>query len=327
MNWNTKITEMLKCKYPIIEGAFGGFGISALAAPVSNAGGFGMITASALKTPERLKEDIRKAKSMTDKPFGVNLSVGASSSINEMLEVALAEDIPAIFTAVYRADDIGKRVHEAGRVWIHKVATVRHAVAAERHGADAIVIVGMEGTGFKSVEQLPTLISITNAVKMIKVPLIAAGGIGDAHGLLAALGMGAGAIYMGTRFMATEECPISPRYKQKLVEAQPWDPKVRDRILNVTRNEQYEEILKMKGKVPQDEWLKMVEKHSFKRSSELNIDWQKDYDEEVATHVTGGSLAVGVIDSVLSCKELIDTIIREAEGILAKDGNIGKLVL
>jgi hypothetical protein len=83
----------------------------------------------------------------------------------------------------------------------------------------------------------------------------------------------------------------------------------------------------MKGKIPQDEWLKMVEKHSFKRSSELNIDWQKDYDEEVATHVTGGSLAVGVIDSVVSCKELIDTIIREAEAILAKNGNIGKLVL
>jgi len=256
----------------------------------------------------------------------VNLSVGASASINEMLEVALDEDIPAIFTAVYRADDIGKRVHEAGKVWIHKVATVRHAVAAERHGADAIVIVGMEGTGFKSVEQLPTLISITNAVKMIKVPLIAAGGIGDARGMLAALGMGAEAIYMGTRFMATDECPISPRYKQKLVESQPWDPKVRDRILNVQRNEQYEEILKMKGKIPQDEWLKMVEKHSFKRSSELNIDWQKDYDEEVATHVTGGSLAVGVIDSVVSCKELIDTIIREAEAILAKEGNIGRLV-
>ena len=260
------------------------------------------------------------------KPFGVNLSVGASASINEMLEVALAEDIPAIFTAVYRADDIGKRVHEAGRVWIHKVATVRHAIAAERHGADAIIIVGMEGTGFKSVEQLPTLIGITNAVRMIKVPMIAAGGIGDARGMLGAMGMGAEAIYMGTRFMAVKECPISERYKQKLVEAQPWDPKVRDRILNVTRNEQYEEILKMKGKVPQDEWLKMVEKHSFKRSSELSIDWQKDYDEEVATHVTGGSLAVGVIDSVVSSKELIDTMIREAEAILSKDGNIGRLI-
>ncbi|MEA1958996.1 MAG: nitronate monooxygenase [Chloroflexota bacterium] len=327
MNWSTKVTEILGCKYPIIEGAFGGFGTAALAAPVSDAGGFGMITASALKTPERLREDIRKAKSMTDKPFGVNLSVGASSSINEMLDVALDEDIPAIFTAVYRADDIGKRVHEAGRVWIHKVATVRHAFAAERHGADAIIIVGMEGTGFKSVEQLPTLIGITNAVKAIDKPIIAAGGIGDARGMLGALGMGAEAIYMGTRFMAVEECPISPRYKRKLVESQPWDPKVRDRILNVSRNEEYEKILKLKGTMPQDEWLRMVEKQSFKRSSELNIDWQKDYDEEVATHVTGGSLAVGVIDSVVSCKELIDNIIRDAEAVLAKEGNIGKLML
>ena len=175
MNWNTTVTELLGSKYPIIQGAFGGFGTSA---PVSEAGGFGIITASSWRTPERLREDIKKARSMTDKPFGVNLSVGLCPRIDEMREVAIEEMVPVIFTSAYRADNHGKRIQEAGLKWVHKVATVQHALAAERQGADAVVIVGLEGTAFKSIFQLPTLISITTAVKQLKVPLIAAGGIG-----------------------------------------------------------------------------------------------------------------------------------------------------
>ncbi|MFW6126112.1 MAG: NAD(P)H-dependent flavin oxidoreductase, partial [Chloroflexota bacterium] len=213
MNWKNRVTAILGSQYPIIQGAFAGFGTSALAAPVSDAGGFGIITASALRTPERLRDDIRRAREVTDRPFGVNLSVGLCPQIDEMREVAIEERVPVIFTAVYRADDHGRRIHEAGLRWVHKVATVHHALAAERQGADAVVLVGLEGAGFKSIQQLPTLVAISSAARMMKVPLIAAGGIGDGRGLVAALGMGAEGIYMGTRFMATRECPISDRYK------------------------------------------------------------------------------------------------------------------
>jgi NAD(P)H-dependent flavin oxidoreductase YrpB (nitropropane dioxygenase family) len=326
LQWKTRITELLGCEYPIIQGAFGGFGTSALAAPVSAARGFGIITAGALHTPEKLRQDITKARSMTDSPFGVNLSIGICPHIDEMREVAIEEKVPVIFTAAYRADDHGKRVQQAGLKWIHKVATIEHALAAERQGADAVVIVGLEGAGFKNITQLPTLITITTAVRLLRIPVIAAGGIGDAHGFLAALGMGAEGIYMGTRFMATKECPISDRYKQALVAAQPWDPEYRDRALLPPRREEYQRVMREKGSLPMDQWLQKLEMVFLQETAGTTpIDWEKAYQEwepEAALRLSGGSLAVGVIDEVITVKELIDSIIGEAEEILSRAGGI-----
>jgi len=319
MNWQTRVTELLGSKYPIIQGAFGGFGNSKLAAPVSEAGGFGIITASALRNPEGLRDDIRRARSITDKPFGVNLSVGLCPHIDGMRDVAIEEMVPVIFTAAYRADDHGRLIKEAGLKWVHKVASVQHAVAAERQGADAVVIVGMEGTSFKSIHQLPTLISITTAVKVIKMPVIAAGGIGDAHGFLAALAMGAEGIYMGTRFLAAEECPISKRYKQKLVDANPWDDEFRGRILSAPTNEDYEKAMKEKSKLSQDQWLQQLEQVMLgkKPGEQGEANWENGLDPEAILKTAGGSLAVGVIDRVMSAKDLIDSIIGEAEEIMS----------
>ena len=325
MNWNTRVTDILGSRYPIIQGAFGGFGTSALAAPVSAAGGFGIITASALRTPEGLRQDIQKARSMTDQPFGVNLSIGIND-FEQMLDVAIEERVPVIFTAVYRADEHGKRIHDAGLKWVHKVASVRHAIAAERQGADAVVIVGLEGTAFKSIEQLPTLVSITAAVRHIKVPLIAAGGIGDARGLLAALGMGAEGVYMGTRFVATTECPVSERYKHKLVEAQPWDKEYRQRALTPPQPEEYERMMDKRDDMPTDRWLQQLEAVTFGQAAEGEIDWEQGLDADIALRIAGGSLAVGVIDSVVSVRELIETMVGDAERIMRREGGIGRLL-
>jgi len=322
-----RVTELLGSKYPIIQGAFGGFGTSVLAAPVSEAGGFGIITASACRTPERLREDIKKARSMTDRPFGVNLSLGLCPRIDDMREVAIEERVSVIFTSAYRADNHGMRIHDAGLKWVHKVATVQHALAAERHGADAVVIVGLEGTAFKSIFQLPTLISITTAVKQMRVPLIAAGGIGDARGFLAALSMGAEGIYMGTRFLATEECPVSERFKRQLVEAQPWDKEYRERALTPPNPEDYEKILGKRGDMPMEQWLQHLEQVTFRQSEVGDWDWESELDLDVILKIAGGSLAVGVIDKVMSIRELIDTIIRDAEQILRQKGNLGNLMV
>jgi NAD(P)H-dependent flavin oxidoreductase YrpB (nitropropane dioxygenase family) len=327
MNWKTRVTDLLGSKYPIIQGAFGGFGTSALAAPVSEAGGFGIITASALRTPDGLREDIKKARSMTDKPFGVNLSIGLCPSVDQMREVAIEERVPVIFTAAYRADDHGRRIQEAGLKWVHKVVTVKHALVAERQGADAVVIVGLEGTAFKNISQLPTLTSITTATRLLSIPVIAAGGIGDAHGLLAALAMGAEGIYMGTRFLATEECPVSDRYKQKLVDAQPWEAEYRDRCLAPPRMEEYEKVISERGSMSQDHWLQRLEQVLLQQSpADEEVDWEKGFDIDMVLRIAGGSLAVGVIDRVMSVKELIDTIVSDAERILSRKGNLGRLV-
>jgi len=306
MEWRTKVTELLGCKYPIIQGAFGGFGRSALAAPVSEAGGFGIITATALNTPEKLRKDIRKARSMTDRPFGVNLSLIGHPRINELREVAIEERVAAIFTSAYKAQEHGKRIKEAGIPWIHKVGTLKHAQAAEGHGADALVIVGIEGEGEKSPVNLSTLTSVSMATKVLKIPVIAAGGIGDARTFLAALAMGAEGVYMGTVFMATKECPIAERHKQALVKASPYDPDVRDRVFappppgldEMTRKQ---EVWQLVGD---------AKPHSVSRP----------------LPVIGGSMAVGAITEIVTVKELIDSIIHEAEELLTGESPLARIL-
>jgi NAD(P)H-dependent flavin oxidoreductase YrpB (nitropropane dioxygenase family) len=312
MEWNTRVTEMLGIKYPIIQGSYGGFGTSAIAAPVSEAGGLGIITAGALKTPEMLREDIRKARSMTDKPVCVNLTVGMCPHIDEMREVAIEESIPVVETSAFQATDHGKRLKEAGVKWIHKVATVKHAIVAEKQGADAVVIVGMEGVGFKSVDQLPTLTSITWAVKQIKIPVIAAGGIGDARGFLASLAMGAEAAYLGTAFMATKECPISERHKQYLADVDPSDPKLMKKVLSPPNPLDLEKVMKLRGKIPHGEWMMKLERVLLKEDPDADTSFESDEVLKLAP----GSLAVSGIDKVLTVKELIDSIINGAEDIL-----------
>ena len=295
--WQTRVTEMLGVKYPIIEGAFAGFGTSALAAPVSEAGGFGLITAGALRTPEGLREDIARARSMTDKPFGVNISLlGICPQPEEMCEVALEEGIRAIETAADNPQAFAKRIKEAGATWIHKVATLEHALFAEQLGADMVVIVGIEGAGHKNPTQVTTLINIAVAARLMKIPVIAAGGIGDGRTFMAVLALGAEAVYMGTAFMATRECPISDRYKQRMVESSPFDPDVRDRAFSTP---DLESIRARRNRAPSAPPPPRV-----------------DYMAEVDSMRFGrGSLAVGVLDKVVTAKELIDGIISEAEGI------------
>ncbi|MFH2011090.1 MAG: nitronate monooxygenase [Pseudomonadota bacterium] len=312
MEWKTRVTEMLGIKYPIIQGAYAGFGTSALAAPVSEAGALGIITAGALKTPEKLREDIRKARSMTDKPIGVNITVGMCPQDDEMREVAIEEGIPVIETSAALSNDHRRRIKEAGVKWVHKVATVKHAIAAEKLGADAVVIVGMEGTGFKRVDQLPTLTTITWAVKHIKIPVIAAGGIGDSRGFLASLAMGAEAAYLGTAFMATKECPIPEKHKQYLVDVDPYDPKLMKKVLSPPNPLDLEKVMQQKGKIPHGEWMMRLERVLLKEDPDVD---SLGSDKEIL-RLAPGSLAVSGIDEILTVKELIDGIINGAEEIL-----------
>jgi nitronate monooxygenase len=288
--WQTKITEMLGIEYPIIQGAYGGFGTSVLAGPVSEVGGLGIITASALRTPERLKEDIAKARAMTDKPIGVNLSPGMLPNIDDMVKATIEQGIKVVETAGGSSEIYGRRLKEAGVVWIHKVATVRHAVSAEKQGADAVVIVGIEGAGGKSSIQVPTLINIPLATKVLKIPVIAAGGIGDARSFMAALAMGAEAVYMGTAFMATKECPISDRYKQSIVDRSAFEPAFRARVL-APPGAMIVEMVPQEGGAPIHET------------------------DEDGRRISGVSLAVAAVDKVITVKELIQEMITGAEVI------------
>jgi len=308
MEWTTRVTELLGCKYPILEGGFGGFGNWKFAAAVAETGAYGLITATVSRTPGQLREDIKSCRAATDGAFGVNLSIGTCPQIDEMLEVCIEEGVH-IETAHYKPDALAPRIKESGLTWVHKSARIKDALHAESLGADAVIVVGVEGAGGKNPEQLPTLINVTWGAKQFKVPFIAAGGIGDARGFLGALGMGADGIMMGTAFMATKECPTNEASKIGMAKSSPDNPRLRFRVMSSADPKKYAEVLKKRNELPLDQWIRMLESAQPK-----NSDYPGPADVPKTTEV--GSLAVGVLDSVPTVKEFIDNLIREAEELL-----------
>jgi NAD(P)H-dependent flavin oxidoreductase YrpB (nitropropane dioxygenase family) len=286
MEWETRVTGLLGCQYPILQGAMSRLGDWKFAAAVARAGAHGTITGSICRTPEKLREDIKRCKEATagsHGTFGVNLSIGLCPNIEQMLEVCIEERV-AVETSVYKPDALAPRIKQGGIRWIHKAARVKDAVHAQEVGADAIILVGLEGSGIKNPEQLPTMTTIIWGRQHIKVPLIAAGGIGDAHGLMAALGMGADGIMMGSAFMATKECPMNEAAKEAIVQLNPDNPELRQRVM-----------------IPADPRRATAESAASTGEQDFS---------------RSASFAAGVIDRVPTVKELIDGIIQGAEAIL-----------
>ncbi|MFX1364943.1 MAG: nitronate monooxygenase [Promethearchaeota archaeon] len=235
MIWNTKITKMAGVQYPIIMGAFFSIGKAEFAAAFSNAGGLGILTAGNFKTVDEFQEEIEKIKNLTNKPYGVNFTImppqvmektgrgRTEESFLDYIDIAIDAGVRIFTTAAYKAEKIGKKVHDADCYWFHKCATVKHALSAEKVGADAVTIVGIEGTGFKNPFQNTTLVNMTMAKKLLKIPVIAAGGIGDARGFLAALAMGADAVCFGTAIIPTKESPASNSWKESILNQDIFD--------------------------------------------------------------------------------------------------------
>jgi len=317
MEWKTKVTDLLGCRYPVMQGAMAGLGNWKFAAAVAQAGGHGILTASVSRTPERLREDIKRCQdAIGDSPgtFGVNLTIGICPQIEEMLEVCIEEGIH-VETAAYKPDSLAPRIKEGAVTWIHKTARVKDAVHAEKLGVDAAIVVGLEGIGFKSPEQLPTMITTIWAKRELKVPFIAAGGIGDARGFLGALGMGADGVMMGTAFMATKECPMKDSAKQAMVRARPDDAELRHRVLDPPDRQLYDEIMKKRDDMPLEKWLPMLER-TFFRDSEERRSRRASAEPSEAELSRVVSLAAAVLDGVPTVKGFVDGIIHGAEELL-----------
>ena len=212
-----RVTEILGTEHPIIQGAMRMITLGQMAAAVSRSGAFGVIGASGLEG-ERLRAEIRKARTLTDKPFGINIPIYRPNAF-EALEIAIEEGVKTIITS---AGDPGKmigRVKEAGVKMLQVVAVVDMAKKAESVGVDGVIAVGFEGGGHVGRDEVATMVLVPQVVDAVKIPVIAAGGIGDGRGLVAAMALGAEGIQMGTRFLATKECPIPEVYKQAILEA------------------------------------------------------------------------------------------------------------
>ncbi|MGC6331403.1 NAD(P)H-dependent flavin oxidoreductase [Rhizorhabdus sp. FW153] len=217
----TRFTEAFGIEHPIVQGGMMWVGRAELAAAVSNAGGLGMLTALTQPTPDELRREIERCRNMTDKPFGVNLTILPSVTpppYADYRRAIIEEGVRIVETAGHKPQEHIDDLKAHGIKVIHKCTAVRHAASAERMGADAISIDGFECAGHPGEDDVPGLVLIPAAADRITIPMIASGGFGDGRGLAAALALGADGVNMGTRFCATVEAPIHDRIKQFLLD-------------------------------------------------------------------------------------------------------------
>jgi len=231
---NNRLCELLGIRYPIVQAPMNWITGANLAAAVSNAGGLGTlgpnagartVTSDVAETGERLRRQIQKIKSLTEKPFAVNFPIGIEGLEGEggrqfskrCIEVALEEGIPVAITSMGPPNLYTQALQDAGVKVIHAVSTPSHAKKAQEKGVDAVVCEGFEGGGHQALTGLTTLGMIPMAADVVNIPIIAAGGIADSRGMIAALALGADGIYMGTRFIATHECDAHPKMKDAVI--------------------------------------------------------------------------------------------------------------
>src|SRR5579864_3808256 len=221
MALKTRFTEMFGIEHPIVQGGMMWVGRAQLAAAVSNAGGLGILTALTQPTPDALRDEIERCRSMTRKPFGVNLTILPSVSpppYAEYRKAIIDSGVKIVETAGHNPQEHVAHFKEHGIIVVHKCTAVRHALSSQRMGVDAISIDGFECAGHPGEDDIPGLVLIPAAADKVKIPMIASGGFGDGRGLVAALSLGADGINMGTRFCATVEAPIHDRVKQLLID-------------------------------------------------------------------------------------------------------------
>jgi NADH:quinone reductase (non-electrogenic) len=316
MRWQTKITSMLNIDYPIIQGGLAHLAYSDLAAAVSNAGGLGQITAMSLENPELLRNEIKKVKSKTTKPFGVNFAIGQHGRpFEKFLEVAIEEKVPVISMTGGNPAPLFKQLNGVNTKKLVLVAAKRQAQKAEELGADAVMVVGQEGGGHLGKNDIGTFVLIPQVVDAVKIPVIASGGIGDGRGLMAALSLGAEGIEMGTRFIATKECiHASDSYKQKLIEGTENDTVVIKRTLGAPArailNPWTEKILQLEAKNADYEQLK---DYISGKANKKYI-----YDGNFEEGFAWAGQIMGMIKDVPTVDELIRRMVSEANEIRQK---------
>jgi NADH:quinone reductase (non-electrogenic) len=248
----TRVTQQLGIRYPIIQGGMQWVGRAELASAVSNAGALGIITALTRPTPEHLRREIERCQALTDKPFGVNLTILPSIEPPPYMEYADAivhSGVKVVETAGNNPKDFVEYFKKQGLQVIHKCTTVRHALSSEKIGVDIVSIDGFECAGHPGEDDIPALVLIPIAANVLKIPIIASGGIADGRGMAAALVLGAEGINMGTRFVCTREAPVHENIKKGMVSSSERDTHLIFRTLRntarVLKNEVSDEVVAM----------------------------------------------------------------------------------
>lgn len=321
---DTRITRLLNIQYPIIQGGMIPISDAELATAVSEAGGFGIIASAAFSSGEELRKEIKKAKNLTDKPFGVNISLFPSVRPlpnHEFIRVCIDESVGAVETSGVRSPDEFVEPLRKGNVkLIHKVAEVKHAIKAEKIGADAVAVVGVESGGHPGINDLTSVILIPLTANAVEIPVVAGGGIYDSRGFIAALALGAEGVVMGTRFMATKECNIHPKFKEWMVDAKESDTTIVMRSLKMNtramKNKTTEKVLNKERTLRQEE-------APFERIlTELLPLVSGEQTKKVFKHgdlnagIAPCGQVVGSIGRISTVKEVIESIIEGVQPVI-----------
>ncbi|MGQ0547313.1 MAG: NAD(P)H-dependent flavin oxidoreductase [Betaproteobacteria bacterium] len=303
----TRLTELLGIEYPIFQAAMSwASSNAALVVAVSNAGGMGVLGAGPLR-PDDFRRILREIRQGTQKPFGVNIPLNGTRA-PELVEIALEEKIPVMV-----ASQGGPRAHlarfrAAGAKWLHVVASVEHALKAQDAGVDGLVVDGAEAGGHPPPSEVGTLVLVRRVLKAVKLPVVASGGIADGAGIAAMLALGADAVQLGTRFLATPEAGVHDNYKQAVLKADVHETALVGRgglPIRQLANRFSEEYLSRERKgASGSELLDIFNSSSLKKAAlEGDVDWGK---------VEAGQSA-GLIDDIVPAAELFRRLVRETE--------------
>nr|WP_294677280.1 enoyl-[acyl-carrier-protein] reductase FabK [uncultured Blautia sp.] len=306
----TRVTELLGIEYPVIQGGMAWVADHHIAAAVSEAGGLGLI-AAANAPAEWVRDEIRKAKKLTDKPFGVNIML-MSPNADEVAKIVVEEGIKVVTTGAGSPEKYMKEWKEAGVKVIPVVASVALARRMERCGADAVVAEGTESGGH--IGETTTMALVPQVVDAVQIPVIAAGGIGDGRGIAAAFMLGAQAVQMGTRFVATVECNVHDNYKQTVIKAKDIDTRVTGRTtghpVRALRNQMTKEYLEKEAAGAGFEELEGLTLGGLRKAV---------VEGDVKTgSVMSGQIA-GMVKDVPTCKELMERLISETEEAIRRN--------
>jgi enoyl-[acyl-carrier protein] reductase II len=314
----TRLCKLLGIDYPIIQGGMVWIANAELAAAVSNAGGLGLISPTAGMSSngdqvENLKTQIEIARGLTSKPFGVNLPILNNPQIEALVDMVIKVEVKVAVTAAGNPALYTSRFKEAGIKVLHLIAAVRHAQSAEKRGVDAVIAEGYEAGGHNGLDELTTLTLVPQVADAVSIPVVAAGGIADARGVVAALALGADGVQMGTRFVATRECAAHQNFKDAVVKASDTDTAITGRKLGPTRilkNELATKLLEMEAAGASAEELLAFIGSGRSRTGQFEGDLAKG-------EAYCGSIA-GMIKEIKSVAEVIQDIVDNYDKVLAR---------
>lgn len=317
MGIKTRITALLEIEHPIVQGGMMWVGTAQMAAAVSNAGGLGMITALTQPTPGALRAEIDRCRTLTDKPFGVNLTILPSISpppYADYRKAIIESGVRIVETAGYKPQEHVDHFKGHGIKVVHKCTAVRHALSAQKMGVDAVSIDGFECAGHPGEDDITGLVLIPAAADKIEIPMLASGGFGDGRGLVAALALGAEGINMGTRFCATVEAPIHEGIKQAMVAGDERGTELIFRsyrnTARVAKNAVSAEVVAAERQgLPFEAIAHLVKGARGKEGLDGG-----DPDHGIWT----AGMVQGLIHDIPTCRELIDRIMADAEAIVAR---------